>query len=556
MRRRLAAGLTAAALLGGTLVSAAVSNAATSPRLATTLDVAIPGPFGGCDPGSPSTTAATDAVLALVLPSAFTPGAVGVPVGDTDVIAQAEVVGTTPQTVTYTIAPGVTWPSGRPLVAADLVRTWRERRDDRVLADLGYRDVASAVADPTGTSVTVTFRAPYSDWASLFDLIVPAPTATARCALPTAALDPSVGPYAIVSATAGRIVLEANPLWPNPPTFPRLVVTTDPGTAVPPGAAPRLAILPAPSLGALQALTSSGAYASTISHTTTVVSLDFAVRGRAALSLDARRGVAEMVDRTALVDQLAAPIDSTAAPGTSELFGQGEPSYLGPTGTGVVTPLPVGTVPVGSSGSRGAAAYGDAGSPSLGAAWLRAAHYTKGPDGWETPSRAAFRLCVAVPEHQPQLLALSAAVATQLRAHHVAVVVTPLAGASSVLAALRTGTCAAGVVVRTGDGYATHEAAAWLRPSRPVPVGLTWTGVNDPVVATSATTATAVLNPVTAATAWAVTDGRLWTLMVGLPLYSPSAYVGWTPSLQGVTTCETIAGCVSEATSLVLAPKP
>ncbi|HLK44569.1 MAG TPA: ABC transporter substrate-binding protein, partial [Acidimicrobiales bacterium] len=235
MRRRLAAGLTAAALVGSALATTLASSAPLRRTAPSTLELAIPGPFGGCDPGAASTTAATDAVLSLVLPSAFTPGPLDVPVGDTQVIAEAEVVSTSPQTVVYTIAPGITWPSGRPFVAADLVRTWHERRHDGVLADLGYRDVADVVPDPTGATVTVTFRAPYSDWASLFDLIVPGPTARARCTVPTATLDPSIGPYAIVAATRSRVTLEANPLWPDPPGFPRVVVTADPAAPVAPG---------------------------------------------------------------------------------------------------------------------------------------------------------------------------------------------------------------------------------------------------------------------------------------------------------------------------------
>ena len=93
-------------------------------------------------------------------------------------ISQAEVVSESPQIVDYTIAHGARWPSGAPLRPADLVRTWRERRADRVLGDLGYRDVASVRPTSAGTGVAVTFARPYADWESLFNLIVPAATAT------------------------------------------------------------------------------------------------------------------------------------------------------------------------------------------------------------------------------------------------------------------------------------------------------------------------------------------------------------------------------------------
>src|SRR5580693_6433879 len=161
VRRGLAAALTGAATLGA-LVITTPSAAAPAPR-APTLTVAIPGPFGGCNPGSSTTTAATDEVLSLVLPSAFTPGSLSTPVGDTPVVAQAEVVSLNPQTVVYTIAPGATWPDGTAFSAQDLIRTWQERRVDALVADLGYRDVASMTPNPAGTTLTVVFSSPYSD---------------------------------------------------------------------------------------------------------------------------------------------------------------------------------------------------------------------------------------------------------------------------------------------------------------------------------------------------------------------------------------------------------
>lgn len=558
MGSRLTAGLTAAllaaALLVAALDSAPVPSGAAAPAAPSTLDVSIPGAFGGCDPGKPSTTAATDAVLALVLPSAFTPGTEDVAVGDTNVIAEAELVAPSPQAVVYTIAPGVTWPSGRPFVAADLVRTWLERRHDHVLADLGYRDVASMVPGPAGTTVTVRFRAPYSDWASLFDLVVPGPTASARCLLPTAALDPSIGPYAIVASTPTRITLEANPLWPDPPTFPRVIVSTDPGAPrASSSSTPAVDYLPDPSVGALQAITSTGAYSSVVAHTTTVVSLDFAVHGPAALSLDARRGVAALVDRTAIVDDLAAPVDPTAAPAASELFGQADPEYLGPAGTGVASPVPATAAP----GVTGPSAYSDDAEPAAAAGWLRAAGLSRVHEAWGTPGRGSLTVCLAVPSGDAVLRTVARVLHAQLGAAGVGLVPQLVHTDADVVEALRAGRCAAGLVIRSGDGYPTHAVASWLRPSAPIPAGLTWTGVSDPVVASSAATATAVLNPVTATTAWAATDARLWTLMAGLPLYSPSAYVGWSLSVAGMTACDTTAGCIGEIPSLVfISPRP
>ena len=51
-------------------------------------------------------------------------------------------------------------------------------------------------------------------------------------------------------------------------------------------------------------------------------------------------------------------------------------------------------------------------------------------------------------------------------------------------------------------------------------------------------------------------DARLWNVMVGLPLYSPSVFVGWTPDVAGFLDCDTLACVVDQVPSLVEATKP
>lgn len=543
MRRRHVAALTCAAVLGALL---AVPTASTADSTSTLL-VEVPGPFSGCNPGSPTTSAATDAVLALVLPSAFTPGTEGMASGDTEVIAEAEVIALVPQTVVYTIATGATWPSGQPFTAQDLVSTWLERRADLVAGDLGYRDIAYMHPSPTGQSVTVGFTSPYSDWESLFDLVVPTATTTARCTVPSAALDPSMGPYEIVSADAERIVLRANPAWTGAvPGFSNVVIAGDAPASLPYDVA-RAVYLPAPSLASLEAQTSSGTLTSRLDHSTTVVSYDFAVRGADALTLEARAGLALLVDRARIVDQFAAPVDDTVAPALSHLFGAGDPAYSGPIGRPVSHPqLPVPPVP----GATGAAAYGTVDDVGAADVALRAAGLGKGSSGWQL-GPTPFSICLAVPASDPTLESVGRAIASELVAQGIGVRVHSVPSILSVVSALRDGTCSSGVVERAGDGFVTHAAADWLAPDAPVPLGLEWTGVDDPVVTTDAATATAVLNPVDAAASWNAMDDRLWDLMAGLPLYSPSAYVGWSLSIAGVLPCNSLQGFVSQVPSLL-----
>jgi len=545
--RRLAAALTAA-VLGASLLAAS-SRATVAPARVPPLVVSIPGHFGGCDPGASSTTPATDAVLALVLPSAFTPGPLDAAVGDTFVISQAEIVGQSPQTVDYTIAPGAAWPDGTLLRPADLVRTWHERRDDLVVGDLGYRDVASVRPTASGTGVVVTFTKPYADWESLFNLIVPASTSRAACTLPSAAADPSIGPYELVGASRGELVLRANPSWPGiTPAYAHVDVTTDPASPPLPGRAARTTYLPAPTLAQLQAITSTGGYASKMLHDTTVVSLDFALHGPAALARPLRVALALLVDRTAIVARLEAPVDATTAPAASHLYGQGQTLYPGPTGGPVSNPNPP-TPPV--AGATGEAAYGDVADPALAAVSLRASGYHKAGGAWIDAAGGALAVCLAVPNDSATLQATARDLAAQLARQGVAVRLQDVASSAAAVDALRAGTCALGIVRRTGDTYLSHSAASWLAPSRPAPTDLLWTGVNDPVVTSDAAAASGTLDPVVAATTWDAMDARLWDLMVSLPLYSPSVFVGWSPKIAGVLVCDTLAGFVGQLPSLL-----
>jgi peptide/nickel transport system substrate-binding protein len=544
-RRRLAA-LTCAAVLGAWLAAASPAPASGAPL---TLSVVIPGPFNGCDPGSAGTSASTDAVLSLVLPSAFTPGALGTPVGDTEVISEAEVVSLDPQVVVYTIAPGTTWPDGTPFSASDLVRAWQERRDDQVVADLGYRDVAYVHPGPDGTTATVGFTTPYADWESLFNLVVPTATATAQCSAPSALLDPSLGPYEIVRATTSRIELTANPAWTGAaPGFARVVVTDGSPWAATKFGAARVVDVPSPSPETLEAVTSVGDYTSRLEPSTTVVSLDFAVGGPHALTPEARRGLASLVDRSALVDQFAAPVDDTASPAVSHLFGEGDPDYSGPLGGPVSHPVaPAPPAP----GAAGSAAYGGGPDAFVATTDLLAAGDVKSASGWFDASHQPLQVCLAAPDDDVALADLGRSLADQLTSRGVAVDVRVVPSVAAVVAFLRGGACATGIVERTGDGFVTHSAASWLAPTGPVPAGLEWTGVDDAVLATDAQGASSVLNPIDAAATWDAMDNRLWTLMASLPLYSPSSYVGWSLSVAGVLPCNTTQGLVSQIPALL-----
>ena len=554
MGRRLTALLTGVALVGALVASGSRALAAT-PKVPA-LEVAIPGPFTGCDPGSPTASASTDAILSLVLPSAFTSAPNDLQVGNTTVVSTAEVVGLSPQTVVYTISKQAVWANGTPLTAADLVRTWHQRRADRVVADLGYRTIAWMHPGPKGAQVTVQFRSPYSDWFSLFHTIVPAGTYGAHCAAPSAALDPSLGPYEIEAASTSRIDLVANPTWQgNPPTYTHVVVVADPTATPVPGGPLRAVYVPSASLREIETLSGRGLYDARTAQSNTIVSLDFAVRGTDALPPDVRAGIAHLVDRQAIVNQLAGPVSAQVGASASHLVGPGQSSYPGTAGVpvGLATAGPQAAVPAGSTGG---AAYTPGPQVALATHELHAAHYSKVGSVWLSLDHRILSACLAVPTGSPQIVAAAAMLEDQLRAAGVAVKVRPASSVAGVLADLRNGICASGLVSKVGDGYYTHEAASWQAPPVPLPVNLGWTGVDDAAASAAAQSATSILNPVDAVPYWDTMDNRLWTLMAGLPLFSPPTYLGWSPQVTGVIPTDSLLGFVDQVPDLLYTATP
>ena len=319
-------------------------------------------------------------------------------------------------------------------------------------------------------------------------------------------------------------------------------------------ARPRVAFVASPSPSELQALTATGEYTSRLQHSTSIVSMDFAVRGPAALAGVVRAALARFVDRSSILSRYLTPVDFTISPEVSHLLGQGQGGYLGSPGVPVAQQThPVPAVP----GAAGADGYGQAADPATAAAQLRAAGFAKDAQGWLTPQRRAFAICLAVPVSDPSLREVATAVAAQLDAQGVAVALRVVPTVESAAQLLRAGGCTAAVLDRTGDGFLTHQAASWIAPSAPVPVDVAWTGVDDPTATADAAVATAVLNPVEAQPSWNAMDARLWDLMVGLPLYSPSVYEAWSPTVAGVVPCDSVAGFVGQIPTLLpTATKP
>nr|WP_243394166.1 ABC transporter family substrate-binding protein [Mycobacterium ahvazicum] len=168
-------------------------------------------------------TSDTGAVLAATLPGAFMTQADGRLTLNTDYFTGAELTGTNPQTVTYTINPKATWSDGAPITWEDLKSEVDacNGRDKRYLiaSRAGFERVKSVTRGVNDRQAVVTFSDPYAEWRGMFAGGMQPRSMTANPEVfnkgQLEAPGPSAGPFVVstIDRTAQRIVLTRNPRW-------------------------------------------------------------------------------------------------------------------------------------------------------------------------------------------------------------------------------------------------------------------------------------------------------------------------------------------------------
>ncbi|MFP1150671.1 ABC transporter family substrate-binding protein [Mycobacterium sherrisii] len=168
-------------------------------------------------------TSDTAAVLGATLPGAFMTQPDGTLRLNTDYFLGAELTGTNPQTVTYTINPKATWSDGTPITWEDLKSEVEacNGHDKRYLiaSRAGFERVRSVTRGVDDRQAVVTFSVPYSEWRGMFAGGIQPHRMTANPEVfNTGQLErpgPSAGPFIVstIDRTAQRIVLTRNPRW-------------------------------------------------------------------------------------------------------------------------------------------------------------------------------------------------------------------------------------------------------------------------------------------------------------------------------------------------------
>ncbi|MEV0563575.1 ABC transporter family substrate-binding protein [Dactylosporangium sp. NPDC050588] len=117
-------------------------------------------------------------ILALTQPALWFLDDNGVPAANPDVLAGAEVSKEGgAQVVTYRLNPKATWSDSTPITWQDFATQWKTRNgtDERfqVASTTGYDAITAVERGADDRTVKVTFKAPYADWRSLFDPLLP-----------------------------------------------------------------------------------------------------------------------------------------------------------------------------------------------------------------------------------------------------------------------------------------------------------------------------------------------------------------------------------------------
>jgi glutathione transport system substrate-binding protein len=167
-------------------------------------------------------TGDTGAVIGPTMPGVFITSADGTQRLNTDYFTGAELTGTNPQVVTYTINPKATWSDGSPITWEDFAAQFNacSGRDPRYLiaSRAGFEQIASVTRGVDDRQAVVTFAKPYADWRALFGGLQPHSMTADPDVFNKGQLDapgPSAGPFIATTIDRGaqRIVLTRNPRW-------------------------------------------------------------------------------------------------------------------------------------------------------------------------------------------------------------------------------------------------------------------------------------------------------------------------------------------------------
>lgn len=541
-RRRWLALVLGALCVGGAAVPFSFSGAAASlNENAQTITLALPGPFSGCTFLDAQATPTSDAVLDMILPSAFLTGSNGVLVGEDGPISSAELTSLSPETVRYTIAPKATWSSGLAFTGEDLVDWWNEARTLSSIDSVGYRAIKSLTLSKNKLSVTAVFSTPYADWDLLFRDIE-APGTSTSCAIDNLLTRPSLGPYYVSYATADRIVLRMNPSWTlDPNRFGRVIL--EDGTDLPSASSDTFADYTlSVNRATVLALSTRPTLSSKIASSSNIEELTFSPRAVATSLLAVREALSVSIERQDLIDTLFGSVTYSPSVAASAIYSQGQADYPGgggsnPVGQTTTTTTTPPTNPLSDC-------------VSCAVSLLKSAGFVRTKAGWLDDAGKALSVRVGVGPS-----ALDHAVAAVVKADwaHIGIESRFVDESSEIQTAQAAalGSVDVGLFARPTTTTPAYAASSWAGPAYPDSYP---SGVRIPGVTALFDQATAIFNPVTASSTWLKLDRTIMTDFWVRPLFTAPTLTIWSTQLSSVANSFTVAGFVDQLPSWTKLP--
>lgn len=520
-----------AMLSGGTLVAATTSDA--SPALsasASTLTLSLPGPFNGCSALAPQASASTTSILDLIRPSAFLTSPSDTLVGESGAFLSAELTSLTPETVVYSLNPGLKWSDGRPFDGTDLVTWWHKARSLPSVVSDGYRDISSMVQSDDGMTVTTIFRRPFAEWNLLFRDVEAATSNTADCSAASLLHRPSLGPYRVSAASTERIVLTSNPSWSaNFNRFHTVILTSNP--TLPRNANTLFASYQLNvTASQVSALSNHPLLQGHIGYSSENEEVAFAPDRGDTSSTPMREALSWLLNRQGILDKLYGAVTFTPTVASSILFSQGQSGYPASPSTPNV--------------STGAQASPAVDCRPCALSLLAHLGFHRTATGWR---HGATRLVLSLARGPSQLdQATASQIAGQWRA--LGVGVDESAAGSDQLAAHEVATDAVDVAVFTRPTSSTpwFSARSW---SGAAYADSYYSGIRIPSVSARFTVATATFNPVSAQATWSSIDQTLLASFWVRPLFTAPSLTEWSPRLANVATSLSIPGLVDQVSN-------
>ena len=515
----------------------------------------------GCNPNTPAgNTPATLQVLGAVLPSPFVVNMDGVVIGNPNLIVQAELVSTTPETIVYTLNPDAVWSDGVPITAKDFIYAWQQQRGgltsvpNAAASIAGYRDIGSVTGSDKGRTVTVVFRTPFADWQMLFANMLPAHIMekagwNPACTTVDPSIDLSGGPFRIASVSPTTIVLGENPRWwGTKPDVRTITVRSASSTeelaqwvasnfvqvAVPTTLTPAF----------LDEMTSLPGVQSAVGLSPTFLQLEMASGATSTLSANVRFAIALSVNRQALVNEQAAWAYADVEVASSHIYSQGQAGYHPAPLTTTTTapgsaPTPSTPSPTTAIVQGGSVNFPITPDPAEVAALMGASGYARtAPGDWLNVLGQPLTIRLVVDDADSWAAATAPQLQEQLEEAGFAVTLSQVPGAGAAGQALADGAADAALIPRTSSPFLS-QAVAWYTDLLGPPGqngSQNWTNYDNSTFDSLVVTASQQLNATKAATDYMAADTQLWSDVVALPLFTEPSALVWSRKVGGVVT--------------------